>query len=212
MEVLHRCCAGLDVHKKSVTACVRELDAQGRASCEVRTYSTMTGRLLELADWMASRGVTHVAMESTGVYWKPIWNLIEERFQLLLCNAQHVRNVPGRKTDVNDAQWLAQLLQHGLLTGSFVPPRPQRDLRDLTRHRAQIVSEKTRVANRLQKTLEDANIKLSSVATDVLGKSGRRMLRASAPALDFGARSRGKTIRSNWRSWPCANCARRSRH
>jgi transposase len=138
----------------------------------------MTRDLLELADWLAAEGVTHVAMEATGVYWKPIYNLLEERFTLLLVNARHVKHVPGRKTDVQDCQWLAQLLQAGLLRGSFIPTRPQREFRELTRHRSQLVAEKTRVANRLQQVLEDANIKLGTVATDILGASGRDMLRA----------------------------------
>jgi len=180
MDVMHRCCAGLDVHKESVTACVRTLGDVGKVSVEVREFSTMTGGILAMRDWLVDAGVSHVAMEATGVYWKPIWNLLEDGFELMLCNARHVRNVPGRKTDVNDSQWLAQLLQHGLLSPSFVPPRPQRDLRDMTRHRTQLTGEKTRVANRLQKVLEDANIKLASVASDILGKSGRRMLTAMA--------------------------------
>jgi transposase len=178
MDVIHECCAGLDVHKKTVAACVRHIGKGGKVSGVVREFNTMTKGILELGDWLEEQGVTHVAMESTGVYWKPIWNLLEERFSLLLCNARHVKNVPGRKTDVRDCQWLAQLLQYGLLTGSFIPARPQRELRDLTRHRAQLAAEKTRVANRLQKILEDANIKLSSVASDILGVSGRAMLEA----------------------------------
>jgi transposase len=138
----------------------------------------MTRDILELADWLAAEGVTHVAMEATGVYWKPIYNLLEDRFTLLLVNARHVKHVPGRKTDVQDCQWLAQLLQAGLLRGSFIPARPQREFRELTRHRSQLVAEKSRVANRVQQVLEDANIKLGTVATDILGASGRDMLRA----------------------------------
>jgi transposase len=168
----------LDVHKKSVSACVRRIGKAGGVTSKVREFGTMTEDLVHLGDWLASEGVTHVAMESTGVYWKPIWNLLEDRFSLMLCNARDVKNVPGRKTDTKDCQWLAQLLQHGLLRGSFVPPRPQRELRDLTRHRAQLTGEHTRVANRIAKTLEDANIKLASVASDILGKSGRLMLHA----------------------------------
>lgn len=178
MDVIHECCAGLDVHKKTVAACVRRIGKGGKVISVVREFDTMTQGILQLGDWLAEQEVTHVAMESTGVYWKPIWNLLEERFTLLLCNARHVRNVPGRKTDVRDCQWLAQLLQYGLLTGSFIPPRPHREFRDLTRHRAQLTAEKTRVANRLQKILEDANIKLSSVASDILGVSGRAMIEA----------------------------------
>jgi transposase len=138
----------------------------------------MTADLLALADWLAAHGCTHVAMESTGVYWKPVWNLLEDRFTLLLVNAQHLKAVPGRKTDVRDCEWLADLLQHGLVRGSFVPARPQRDLRELTRYRTALVHDRTAESNRLQKTLEGANVKLSSVASDVLGVSGRAMLEA----------------------------------
>jgi transposase len=178
MDILYRCCAGLDVHKKTVVACVRCLDQAGRVHQEVRTFGTMTADLLALADWLAQRGVTHAAMESTGVFWKPVFNLLEGQVDVILVNAQHVKQVPGRKTDVKDSQWLADLLQHGLLKASFVPPAPIRELRDLTRQRAQLVAEKATVANRIQKVLEDANIKLASVATDVLGVSGRDMIEA----------------------------------
>lgn len=177
MDVLNESCAGLDVHKKMVMACVRHLHGR-RQHKETRQFGTMTADLLELADWLESHGVTHVAMESTGVFWKPIYNLLEGRFELLLCNARHIKQVPGRKTDMSDAEWISQLLQCGLLKGSFIPPRQIRDLRDMTRHRAQLVDEKTRVANRIQKVLEDANIKLASVASDVLGASGRHMLQS----------------------------------
>ncbi len=178
MEVIHRRCAGLDVHAAFVTVCRRILDDTGQLTTEVREYSTMTADLLQLGDWLAEAGVTHVAMESTGVYWKPIWNLVEDRFTVLLVNARHVKQVPGRKTDVSDAEWLAQLLQHGLLRGSFVPPTPIRDLRDLTRHRTSMLHERTRAVNRSHKVLEDANIKLSAVASDIMGVSGRAMLHA----------------------------------
>ncbi len=178
METIYRHCCGLDVHKKTIQACVRLLDERGKLTCEVRSFSTMTVDLLKLGDWLAELGVTHVAMESTGVYWKPVWNLLEDRFTLLLVNARHIKNVPGRKTDVLDCQWIAQLLQFGLLRGSFVPAVMIREARDLTRHRTQLVAEKTRVANRIQKILEDANIKLASVASDILGKSCRTMLSA----------------------------------
>ena len=178
MEIIYPRCCGLDVHKRSVAACVRRLEADGRLDQETRTFGTMTRDILEMADWLATAGVTHVAMEATGVYWKPIYNLLEDHFTLLLVNARHVKHVPGRKTDVQDCQWLAQLLQAGLLRGSFIPARPQRELRELTRHRSQVVAEKTRVANRLQQVLEDANIKLGTVATDILGASGRDMLRS----------------------------------
>jgi transposase len=176
MDILHACCAGLDVHKKTVVACVRRQDSGGRAHQQVRTFGTMTRDLLALADWLAEHGVTHVAMESTGVYWKPIWNLLEGRFEVILVNAHHIKQVPGRKTDVKDSEWIAELLQHGLLRASFVPPPPIRELRDLTRQRAQLVAEKAAAANRIQKVLEDCNIKLASVATDILGVSGRAML------------------------------------
>lgn len=178
METLYPRCAGIDVHKKTAVVCVRCVDGPGKPCQEVRTFSTLTGSLLALSDWLAERGVTHVAMESTGVYWKPVYHLLEGRFQVILVNAQHVKQVPGRKTDVKDCQWIAELLQHGLLKASFVPPPPIRELRDLTRQRTQLVGEKTAVANRIQKVLEDANIKLASVATDVLGASGPDMLEA----------------------------------
>jgi len=178
MDMFYACCAGLDVHKETVVATVRHRRDNGKVHQQTRTYGTMTAQLLELADWLEAEGVTHLAMESTGVYWKPIWNLLEDRFEILLVNAQHIKHVPGRKTDVKDSEWIAQLLQCGLLRGSFVPETPQRELRELTRQRRQMVHSKASVANRIQKVLEDANIKLGSVATDVLGVSGRDMLRA----------------------------------
>ncbi len=177
MDVVYECVCGLDVHSASIQACVRRMRG-GRIQQEVRTFNTMTRDILALADWLAAEGVSHVAMESTGVYWKPIYNILEGRLETLLVNARHVKHVPGRKTDVKDCQWLAQLLQCGLLQGSFVPGRPQRELRDLTRHRAQLVGQRAAVANRIHKTLEDANIKLGVVASDILGVSGRDMLRA----------------------------------
>jgi transposase len=177
MNTIYECVCGLDVHKASVQACVRRVK-DGQVTQEDRSFGTMTQDLLALSDWLAAEGVSHVAMESTGVYWKPIYNLLESRFTILLVNAKHVKHVPGRKTDVKDSQWLAQLLGCGLLTGSFVPDLPQRELRDLTRHRTQLVHQRTAVANRIHKTLEDANIKLGGVASDVLGVSGRAMLRA----------------------------------
>lgn len=178
MESLISRCAGLDVHKESVEACVRRREANDRLQQETRHWGTMTPDLQALADWMAAQGVTHVAMESTGVYWKPLDNILESRFTVLLVNARHLKQVPGRKSDIRDCQWIAQLLQHGLLKGSFIPPRPQRELRDLTRHRTQMVEEKGRTINRIQKVLEDANLKLASVASDILGASGRAMLQA----------------------------------
>jgi transposase len=178
MEIIHRRCAGLDVHEAFVVVCRRRLDEDGPVQKETREYSTMTNDLLRLADWLAEGGVTHVAMESSGVFWKPIWNVLEDRFTILLVNARHVKQVPGRKTDISDAEWLAQLLQHGLLQASFVPPTPIRDLRDLTRHRTSLLQERTRAVNRIHKVLEDANIKLSAVASDIMGVSGRAMLEA----------------------------------
>jgi transposase len=178
MDTVYACCAGLDVHKETVVVTVRHRLDNGKVQQQTRTYGTMTEQLLELGDWLQAAGVTHLAMESTGIYWKPIWNLLEERFEILLVNAQHIKHVPGRKTDVKDSEWIAQLLQCGLLRGSFVPPPPQRELRELTRQRRQLVQAKVSVANRIQKVLEDANLKLGSVATDVLGVSGRDMLRA----------------------------------
>ncbi len=178
MQVLYECCCGLDVHKKTVVACLFMVDATGRVSKEIRTFSTMTHELLALADWLAAAGCTHVAMESTGVYWKPVYNLLEGQFELLVVNAQHVKAVPGRKTDIRDAEWLADLLRHGLLRASFIPSADQRALRELTRHRASLVQERARIANRVQKVLEDANIKLGDVATNVLGVSARAMIEA----------------------------------
>lgn len=178
MEILYPCCAGLDVHKDTVVVCVRRVGPAGQARKEIRTLGTMTGQLLDLVTWLVKEGVSHAAMESTGVYWKPLFNLLEGHVQVVLVNAQHIKQVPGRKTDVKDCEWLAQLLQHGLLKASFVPPRPTRELRDLTRQRTQLIRQTASVANRIQKILEDANIKLGSVASDVLGESGRDMLRA----------------------------------
>jgi len=178
MEVLYPCCCGLDVHKKSITACVLWARQGGRSCKEKRRFETFTRDLLRMADWLRECGVTHVAMESTGVYWKPVWNILEGQFEVLLVNAQHIKAVPGRKTDQKDSEWIADLLQHGLLRGSFVPPRPTRELRDLTRYRVSLTQEINRIANRVQKILEDANIKLASVATDALGASGRAMLEA----------------------------------
>ena len=178
MEVVYRHCAGLDVHKKVVVAAIIVLDALGKLYRETGSFGTMTGDLLELSDWLLSWGVTHVAMESTGEYWKPVYNILENNFELLLINAQHIKAVPGRKTDVNDAEWIADLLRHGLLRASFVPPLGQRELRELTRYRSTFVRERATLVNRVQKVLESANIKLASVATDVMGVSGRAMLEA----------------------------------
>jgi transposase len=177
MDVVYPRCCGLDLHKRSVTACRMVPGPDGQPVKEIRTVGTMTADLLALADWLEASGVTHVAMESTGVYWKPVWNLWEERFQLLLVNAAHVKVVPGRKRDVGDAEWLADLLRHGLLTPSFVPDRPARELRELTRYRSALVRERTAEVNRLHKTLEGANIKLGSVVSELTGVSARAMLR-----------------------------------
>jgi transposase len=170
--------AGLDVHKSSVTACVRVPGGRGGRRQERQSFATTAAGLLALRDWLSAHGVTQVAMESTGVYWKPVYYVLEEVFACLLVNAAHVSKVPGRKTDVLDCEWLAQLLEHGLLRGSFVPPVAIRELRDLTRYRAVLVQDRTREANRLHKVLTDAGIQLASVATNVLGKSGRAMLTA----------------------------------
>jgi transposase len=176
-RVVERGC-GLDVHKKSIAACVRIPDERGQRRQQVRTFGTVAAELLALRDWLEAHGVTHVAMESTGVYWKPIFYVLEEAFTCVLVNPVHMAQVPGRKTDVQDCVWIAQLLEHGLLRGSFVPPAPIRELRDLTRYRKTITQERSRAITRLHKTLEDADIKLASVATDVLGVSGRAMLEA----------------------------------
>jgi transposase len=178
MDTLFAKVAGLDVHLKWIQCGVRCRQESGKLFAEVRSFGTMTRDLRALADYLQALGVTHVAMESTGVLWKPVWNILEGRFTLLLVNPRHLKKVPGRKTDVKDAEWIAQLLQCGLLQGSFVPSRQLRNLRDLTRQRAQLTAEHTRVVNRIHKLLEDANIKLGAVASDVLGKSGRKMLRA----------------------------------
>lgn len=179
MEMVYERCCGLDVHKKTVVACA--MTPQGK---EVRTFSTVTEDLLQLADWLRSLQVSHVAMESTGPYWKPVYNLLEAEFHLTLANAHHVKVVPGRKTDVKDAEWIADLLRHGLIKGSFVPDRPQRELRELLRYRRSLIQERTREVNRIQKVLEGANIKLGDVASDVLGASGRSMLQAIARGED----------------------------
>jgi len=178
MRILHEYCAGLDVHKETVAACALWIGEAGECREEVATFGTMTRDLVALSDWLVARKVTHVAMEATGVFWKPVFNVLEGRFEVVLVNARHIKQVPGRKTDVKDCQWIAELLQAGLLKASFIPDRAQRDLRDLTRQRAQLTGEQTRAANRVQKVLEDANIKLASVASDVLGVSGRRMIEA----------------------------------
>jgi transposase len=176
MDVIYPRCAGLDVHKQTVVACRLVRTTAGKRVCEVRTFGTMTADILMLSEWLEMAEVTHVAMESTGVYWKPIWNILEPNFKLMLVNPQHFKQVPGRKTDVKDSQWLAELLEIGLLRPSFIPPAPQRALREMTRIRSTFIRQRSEMVNRVQKVLEDANIKLSSVATDVLGVSGRAMI------------------------------------
>jgi len=178
MEVLYQRCCGLDVHKETVVACLRIVSG-GEVLREVRTFETTTASLMALSEWLAENGCTHVAMEATGVYWKPVWHILDDGdFQLILANASHVKNVPGRKTDVNDATWLADLLAHGLIRASFVPDTQTQELRTLLRTRKQLVREKSSHILRVQKTLEDANIKLDSVITDVMGMSGRVMIEA----------------------------------
>jgi transposase len=177
MKTLHKRCAGLDVHKVEVVACLR-LVARGKASYEVRRFPTTTKGLIELAEWLEAAQCTHVAMEATGVYWKPVWHMLEGRFTLILANAAHIKGVPGRKSDVNDATWIADLLAHGLIRASFVPPQPIQELRDLTRTRKQLTREVVQHTQRIQAVLEEANVKLSSAITDVLGMSGRRILKA----------------------------------
>jgi transposase len=177
MELLHARCAGLDVHAKTVVACVR-LAEGGTVTYEHRTVSTTTRGLIELTDWLTTRACTPVVLEATGVYWKPVWHLLEGHFELALANPMHVRNIPGRKSDTNDAKWLAGLHAMGLIRSSFVPPTPAQELRDLTRTRKQVVREIARHTQRIQKTLEDANIKLTEAVSDILGTSGRALLRA----------------------------------
>lgn len=179
MEVIHPRCAGLDVHKDVVVAS-RRIQEGPKAEHAVATFGTTTKQLLALADWLAEEGVTHVAMEATGVYWKPVWHVLEESFALVLANATHIRNVPGRKTDVNDATWIADLLAHGLIASSFVPPTQIQDLRTLMRTRKQLVRERAQHVLRIQKTLEDANVKFASVVSDITGTSGRAILHAIA--------------------------------
>jgi transposase len=180
MQVVYPHCCGLDVHKKTVTACA--ITPKGK---EIRTFSTMTDDLIQMADWIKSHHCTHVAMESTGVYWKPIFNLLElEELHIMVVNAQHIKAVPGRKTDVKEAEWIADLLRHGLLQGSFIPKREQRELRELVRYRRSLIDERSREVSRIQKVLEGANIKLSSVATDILGVSGRAMIEAMIEGVE----------------------------
>ena len=177
MEVIRKRCAGLDVHKDSVVVCIRVQEG-GQVRRTVRTFKTITRELLELGDWLEAEQCTHAAMEATGVYWKPVWHMLEGRVELLLANAAHIRNVPGRKSDINDATWIADLLAHGLIRSSFVPPEPIAELRDLTRTRKQLTREVVQHTQRIQRVLQEANVKLDSVISNVLGLSGRRILKA----------------------------------
>lgn len=174
--IFERSCA-LDVHKETITVCIMIGDGERITKKEIRTYTTMTEDIERLRDWLKAEGVTHVAMESTGIYWRPVFNILEEHFEIILANARHIKNVPGRKTDVKDSEWLCKLLRNGLIKGSFIPPKHIRQLRDLTRYRKKINDNIASEKNRLQKYLEDANIKLSSVASDTFGVSGRAMLK-----------------------------------
>jgi transposase len=185
LPVVLSVCCGVDVHKKTVTACLLQTGASGEAVSQIRTFHTVTSQLQELARWLVQAGCRHVALESTGVYWKPVFNVLEQAgLEVVLVNAQHVKHVPGRKTDVKDAEWLAMLLRVGLLRNSFVPPKDIRELRDLTRYRTQVIRQRAQECNRIQKLLEDCNIKLAGVATDILGKSGRDMLQALGAGVD----------------------------
>src|SRR5260370_33517587 len=178
MEVLHAHCAGLDIHKASMGACVRHM-VEGKVTTEVEPFKTTTQEMMALSDWLSAEGMTHIAMEATGIYGKPVWHVLSDgEFELVLANAAHVKNVPGRKTDVNDATWLADLMAHGLIRPSFVPDEPTQQMRDLLRTRKQFVRERTGHTQRIQKTLEDANIKLDSVISNIVGISGRRMVEA----------------------------------
>jgi transposase len=197
MDVLYPYCAGIDVHKKTISVCVLTPGVHGKPQQQIRECGTNTRELLDLADWLLQNQVTHVGMESTGVYWKPIWNILEAAgFHLILANAQHVKNVPGKKTDTADCIWLAQLLRHGLLPASFVPTAPLRELRDLTRARVSLVRERAALANRIQKVLEDTNIKLGNVVSDILGVSSRAMLQSlvegESEAARLAALARGR--------------------
>src|SRR4051812_48045303 len=179
MKVVYACCCGLDIHLKQVCACLLKGSGPHREK-QIRTFGTATAELEQLALWLKAEGCQHVAMESTGVLWKPIYNVLEEAFSLVLVNAYHSKALPGRKTDVGDAEWLAELLQHGLVRGSFIPARALRELRELTRYRRSLIQNRSSTVNRLQKVLQGANIKLSSVATDIMGVSGQAILHALA--------------------------------
>jgi transposase len=202
MQVTHERCAGIDVHKKTVVVCCLSVAPNGKPKRETRTYGTTTRELLSLCDWLSSQGMTHVAMESTGEYWKPVYNLLESSHAVMVVNSHHFKQVPGLHTDVKDASGLAELLSYGLVRGSLIPPLPQRDLRDLTRQRTTLVRDRADVINRLQKVLEWANLKLASVVTDISGVSARAMLKAlvdgtdSPEALAAQAKGRWRTKQS----------------
>jgi transposase len=204
MQVIYQRCCGLDVHKKTVVATVLITSPDGTIEKKTRTFSTMTNGFLALGDWVDSYGVSQVAMESTGMYWRPVYQLLEEGHTILLVNAEHMKAVPGHKTDVKDSEWLADLLRHGLLKASFIPPQPIRQLRELTRYRKRLIQERAQEVNRLQKVLETANIKLAAVATDVMGKSGRDRLDAiiagTTDAEVLAELARGK-LRSKLAQW-----------
>jgi len=211
MEVVHARCAGLDVHKRSVYACVICCEADGKKRQEVRSFGTMTADLLKLSDWLREHAVTHVAMEATGVYWRPVGAVLEDQFELMLVNPYHIKVIPGRKTDAKDCEWIADLLQHGLVRGSFAPPTEIQDLRDLTRYRAELTQAQNRVANRIQKLLEQADIKLSSVASDALGVSGRQMIEAIIAGEEDPkhlAELARKQLRREIPQWPLALAGR----
>lgn len=178
MEVLYPRCSGLDVHKRFLIACLSCVQADGQRHKELRRCSTMTGEVLALKAWLKAAGCSHIAMESTGVYWKPIYHLLEDQFEIVLVNAQHMKAVPGRKTDVKDAEWIADLLQHGLLKASFIPKPQQQEVRDLTRTRTTLIQERSRLVNRIHKVLEDANLKIGSVVSDITGMTGSAILNA----------------------------------
>ncbi len=201
MQVVYERCCGLDIHKKLVVACLIVLAANGQRHKEIRTFRTVTQDLLLLKDWLAAAGCTHIAMESTGVYWKPIFNLLEGDFELLVVNAQHIKAVPGRKTDVRDAEWIADLVHHGLLKGSFIPPTPQRELRDLTRHRTSLVQDRARVVNRLRDP--SWRIPISSWGMSRPISWGNRRAPCWKPCLP------AKRIPRSWQTWPVGGCAAR---
>lgn len=201
MEIIHPNCAGLDVHKKTVVACVRKQEGK-KVDREIRRFATTTEGLIELFDWLSAAGCTHVVMESTGIYWRPVWRVLEGGPELVLANAKAVKNVPGRKSDINDAQWLADLLAHGLVRSSFVPPKDQQERRELTRTRRQLIREQVQHKQRIQKVLEVCNIKLASVISDVTGKSGRAILDAIAAGeidpIKLADLARGTIKRDKW--------------